>query len=218
MKVCIKCGSQCSRPDWSCPACGFVPAFGNGAWVLLPEGHEGPKGYDAVFFPQLAELEDSSFWFRARTRLIVWAIGKYFPSSRSYLEVGAGTGCVLAGVAKAFSNLDLYASEPYSEGLAFARNRVAGATFLQMDARTIPFVNEFDLIGAFDVLEHIVEDEEVLGQIYRATAHRGGILLTVPQHKFLWESPRRRRGSSEAVHRPQNSEQGSSAQDSGFAG
>ena len=28
-----------------------------------------------------------------------------------------------------------------------------------MDARQIPFEDEFDVIGAFDVLEHIVEDE-----------------------------------------------------------
>src|SRR4030095_1631809 len=53
-------------------------------------------------------------------------------------------------------------------------------------ARRIPFRGEFDVIGAFDVLEHIKEDEEVLAQMYQATRPRGGVLLTVPQHSFLW--------------------------------
>jgi SAM-dependent methyltransferase len=55
-----------------------------------------------------------------------------------------------------------------------------------MDARRIPFENEFDVIGAFDVLEHIKEDEEVLHQIYQAVRPGGGLILTVPQHPFLW--------------------------------
>ena len=55
-----------------------------------------------------------------------------------------------------------------------------------MDARRIPFEDEFDVIGAFDVLEHIKEDEQVLVQMHRAVKSGGGIMLTVPQHMFLW--------------------------------
>jgi SAM-dependent methyltransferase len=57
-----------------------------------------------------------------------------------------------------------------------------------MDARKIPFQNEFDVIGAFDVLEHINEDEQVLDQMYQAVHPGGGIVLTVPQHPFLWSA------------------------------
>jgi hypothetical protein len=35
-------------------------------------------------------------------------------------------------------------------------------------------------------LEHIVEDEAALGEMFRATRPGGGIMLTVPQHPFLW--------------------------------
>ena len=42
------------------------------------------------------------------------------------------------------------------------------------------------MVGAFDVLEHVEEDEEVLSQMYQATRKRGGILVTVPHHAFLW--------------------------------
>jgi SAM-dependent methyltransferase len=84
--------------------------------------------------------------------------------------------------------LELFGSDFFAEGLSFAEERVVDATFLQMDARHIPFWEEFDVIGAFDVLEHIVEDEEVLSQMFRAVKPGGGILLTAPQHRFLWSA------------------------------
>src|SRR5205823_1532466 len=43
-----------------------------------------------------------------------------------------------------------------------------------------------DAIGAFDVLEHVYEDEAVLRQLYQALKPRGGLLLSVPQHPWLW--------------------------------
>ena len=55
-----------------------------------------------------------------------------------------------------------------------------------MDAQAIPFVAEFDLIAACDVLEHIEQDEAVLAEIFRALKPGGGLLLTVPQHPALW--------------------------------
>lgn len=55
-----------------------------------------------------------------------------------------------------------------------------------MDATAIPFVGEFDVFGAFDVLEHVEEDEQVLIQMRDALKPRGVMLLTVPQHAWLW--------------------------------
>lgn len=57
---------------------------------------------------------------------------------------------------------------------------------MQMDARQIPFSEEFDVIGAFDILEHIEEDEQVLQQMHEALKPGGIMLLTVPQHAWLW--------------------------------
>src|SRR5262249_4226043 len=82
--------------------------------------------------------------------------------------------------------LKLAGSEVFANGLAFAHERMPDVSLSQMDARHIPFDAEFDVIGAFDVLEHIEEDELVLKQMYQATKAGGGIVLTVPQHRFLW--------------------------------
>ncbi len=55
-----------------------------------------------------------------------------------------------------------------------------------MDARNIPFRDEFDVVGAFDVIEHIAQDVTVLTEIGRALRPGGVLLLTVPQHPALW--------------------------------
>jgi hypothetical protein len=55
-----------------------------------------------------------------------------------------------------------------------------------MDARCATVVDAFDVIGAFDVLEHIEEDGAVLAAVQRGLKRGGGVILTVPQHPWLW--------------------------------
>lgn len=44
----------------------------------------------------------------------------------------------------------------------------------------------YDCIGSFDVLEHIQADQTVLINFYRALRTGGFLVLTVPQHSWLW--------------------------------
>jgi SAM-dependent methyltransferase len=131
-------------------------------------------------------LEAGNFWFRSRNQIILWAIRQYAPDFVSFLEVGCGTGYVLSGIAAAYPEAKLYGSELFTEGLRFAAARVPKAQLMQMDAREIPFADEFDVIGAFDVLEHVTEDETALRHMYVACKPDGLLLITVPQHQWLW--------------------------------
>ncbi|HZZ95344.1 MAG TPA: class I SAM-dependent methyltransferase [Usitatibacter sp.] len=187
----IRCPG-CSQPHGSqldsCPHCGFSPRIiaDHPAWA--PEEAFSSEGFEAGYFADLARLEAGNFWFRARNALVAWALRRYFPDMGSFLEIGCGTGFVLAGVAEAFPEARLVGSEVYSAGLRFAAERVPGASFVQMDARRIPYEDEFDVIGAFDVIEHIAEDEAVLANMRGAVRRGGGVLITVPQHPSLWSA------------------------------
>ena len=70
--------------------------------------------------------------------------------------------------------------------LRLAAIRPSGIELVQADARQRPYDLEFDVVGAFDVLEHIAEDLDALRQLVRAVKPGGGVLLTVPQHPALW--------------------------------
>lgn len=188
MKLCFKCDQVFSSDSSNCPGCGYEPLMLNGVAAYAPEYAYDGGGFKSEYFEELAKLEASSFWFRARNELIRWALHTYYPGAKSFLEVGCGTGFVLSGIAEANPYIALSGSEIFLEGLSQAIKRVPTADFMQMDARRIPFVSEFDAIGAFDVLEHIKEDEEVLSQLYKALRPGGVLLLTVPQHPWLWSA------------------------------
>ncbi len=143
-------------------------------------------GYKTHYFKELADLEAGNFWFRARNKLILWALQKYSTEPKFLLEIGCGTGFVISAISKLFPDAKILGGEYLEEGLIYAQKRVPKIEFIQMDARCIPFEAELDIIGAFDVLEHIKEDENVLEQIFKALKPDGLLFLTVPQHKWLW--------------------------------
>jgi len=186
MRLCIRCDKTFADSGWRCPHCGHEPDSIDGHIAFAPGLARESEGFEAEYFARLAEQEAGNFWFRSRNRLLVWALRQYFPQAEKFLEIGCGTGFVLSGLKEAFPNLVLSGSEVFTEGLGFAAARLPGVALFQMDARRIPFRDEFDVIGAFDVLEHIEQDEEVLDQMRQATRTGGGILLTVPHHRFLW--------------------------------
>lgn len=186
MKFCINCDNAFESLNWHCPHCSHQPDIIDGHIAFAPELAGESEGFEADYFPRLAQQEAGNFWFRSRNRLLIWALKQYFPKAENLLEIGCGTGFVLSGFKQAFPNLTLSGSEVFSDGLGFAAARLPHVELFQMDARHIPFRDEFDVIGAFDVLEHIKQDEEVLAQMHGATRKGGGILITVPHHRFLW--------------------------------
>jgi SAM-dependent methyltransferase len=143
-------------------------------------------GFVPSTFSWLAALEDGFWWFEARNDIIEWAMAKWCAGASSFLEIGCGTGFVSSRIARAFPNVDISAGELFPEGLRFVSQRLPAATIYQLDARRMPFRKEFDVVGAFDVVEHIDEDDKVFQEIYKALKPSGVILLTVPQHPFLW--------------------------------
>jgi len=133
-------------------------------------------------------VEEGHWWFRSRNRLILWALESKVGSFRSFLEVGCGTGFVLQGVQQRFPDAELQGAEYFEEGLVHARRRVPTATFRRLDATTMTDANAYDVIGAFDVIEHIEADETVLKNFANALKPNGTLVISVPQHRWLWSS------------------------------
>jgi len=186
MRVCLRCGQGHESEDWSCPACHHVPTRHLNFVSFAPEMQAHEVHFRPECYSVLAEVEQQNFWFQARSQLLIWALKAHFPTAQSLLEIGCGTGFVLNALHIAFPTLKLAGSEIFSEGLRYASTRAPQAMLFQMDARSIPFKDEFDIVGAFDVLEHIAEDDLVLQQMHQSVKPGGGIMVTVPQHPWLW--------------------------------
>jgi SAM-dependent methyltransferase len=185
VKRCLRCDTVFEGADWGCPACKARPS--EDRFVRFVDGDK-PADFPQASFSLLAGLEERSFWFRARNTIVLAAIRRHAPQPGSFFELGCGTGFVLRGVSRAFPDARLVGGELAAEGLEIARERVPTATLIQVDGRRIPYRDEFDLIGAFDVLEHIEEDEAVLAELRAALDPQGRLILTVPQHPWLWSA------------------------------
>jgi SAM-dependent methyltransferase len=52
---------------------------------------------------------------------------------------------------------------------------------------TLPFGDQaFDLVCAFDVIEHVEDDRRVFGEVSRVLRDRGVLIFSVPVHADLW--------------------------------
>ncbi|MGH9552769.1 MAG: class I SAM-dependent methyltransferase [Candidatus Angelobacter sp.] len=151
-------------------------------------------GFDRSAFERLARLEENSFWFKSRNKLIVWAMRKFSPGITNFLEVGCGNGIVLQSVAQSFPQLQLSGSDLFEEALPCARQRLPQATLFQLDLLEFDQVQQFDAIGCFDVLEHVAPDELALKRMTAALTEHGHLIISVPQYQFLWSR------SDEAAH------------------
>ncbi len=183
------------RTGWRCSACGHSVEVRGGIPVYAPDLANSDTGFDATVFNLLAQHEEGHFWFEPRSRLLTGLAAKFFPASRHYLEIGCGTGVVLRAMATSRSWVRIAGSELHPEGLVHAVRRLGPtAEFVQFDARHIPARRAFDLVGAFDVLEHIAEDVDVIGEAFNALMPGGGFIASVPQHPALWSE------ADEAAH------------------
>ncbi|MEA2784729.1 MAG: hypothetical protein QOF71_833 [Candidatus Eremiobacteraeota bacterium] len=184
MRRCLRCDRSIASPSWTCIACGFSPEVAAGYLSFVNGG--GEDGFEAEFFAPLADLEPGFWWFEARNELIAWTLRRWFPSMSSFLEIGCGTGYVISRLAREFPGVRMSASEIFAEAMPFVARRAPGAERYRFGACDIPFRVEFDVVGAFDVVEHIGSDDVALAEMRRATRPGGGLVLTVPQHPALW--------------------------------
>lgn len=143
--------------------------------------------YNPEHFAALFAAENRHFWFRSRNRCIAAAVRSLptFGNIQDIIEHGCGTGYVLAHLQGLFPNARVVGADLFAEGLALARRRFAGQ-LVQTDLFQCGFRSAFDLVGLFDVLEHLDDDVGALCELRQQLRPQGRLLLTVPAHMVLW--------------------------------
>jgi SAM-dependent methyltransferase len=101
------------------------------------------------------------------------------PEVGSILEVGAGQGALGARLAREYRYVGL---EPDPVSCAVARRRIepAGGTVLCGDTSALEPGATFALVGAFEVLEHLEDDEAALKEWRERLRPGGWLMLSVP--------------------------------------
>lgn len=153
-----------------------IPTFVNHYKQELPVG-------DREF---LFKMEQKHFWHVGRRELIYDVLKRNGLTGKSMLEVGCGNGSVLSFLKSKSMNIE--GADIEMEALKYCRQREPSVMLYHVDISYMPITSHYDVIGAFDVLEHIEDDVKALQSIHKALKPKGMLLLTVPTYPLLWSS------------------------------
>src|ERR1041384_7397807 len=150
-------------------------------------GNPLPREMMEHTYPILFRVEQSHWWHIGRRRILsgfVEDICRQVTDRRPrILDVGCGTGANLLMLSKYGDAEGVDISE---DALAFCRERGLDKVKLGA-AETLPYEDgTFDLVTAFDVVEHIDDDLAGLKEMRRVLRPGGHVLLFVPTFMFLW--------------------------------
>lgn len=139
------------------------------------------------YYQQYYHAERSHWWFKVREQIIKQKIYDKIclPEGSRILNVGCGTGRS-SQMLQTFG--EVHSIEYDSECYEFVKSRI-GIEIIQGSATDLPYPDgSFELVCAFDVIEHIKEDEKAVNEMARVCKNDGFIFITVPALKILWGS------------------------------
>lgn len=140
---------------------------------------------EAAALLNMSRVESHHWWFRAR-REILSSILTDLQLARQcrVLEIGSGSGGNLEMLSH-FGRLSAVEPDRLARELCFKNTGV----FPQVGElpHGLPFSpQEFDLVCAFDVLEHVEPHEEAVAAVASRLKSKGRLVLTVPALPVLW--------------------------------
>ena len=112
-----------------------------------------------VMYAEFARFYDQIMGDRAAdVERMLGYIGRHRPDARALLELGCGTGAVLAGLTAAGAGLSVAGVDRSPEMLAHAASAVPAARLVQADITSFAIDATFDVvICVFDTLNHLPE-------------------------------------------------------------
>ena len=134
------------------------------------------------FYAEYFEIEDRHWWFVGRREVILRVLGAA-GARGPVLDVGTGTGTMLRHLER-FGEVQGIDADP--EAIRFCHER-GERRVRHVPPGPLPFAGqEFGLVTALDVVEHIADDGAALREVARVLEPGGRALLTVPAFPALW--------------------------------
>jgi SAM-dependent methyltransferase len=133
----------------------------------------------------LYQTEATHWWLAARRNIVLDSIRQAYPGRHDLhiLDAGCGTGLMLhelkpLGTAEGVDISD--------EALQFCRKRGL-ENVRNADLLDLPFpAEQFDVVTALDVLEHLDDDTGALREFRRVLKPGGRAFIFAPAHRWLW--------------------------------
>lgn len=141
---------------------------------------------DPEIIQALWRMEEGHFWHHARNAWILDALAQFgAPPPCSVLEVGCGSGGVASALARA--GYQVTGVDTAEHLVKKANERSPDSTFVVGDVAFLPEACQgpFQVIGFFDVLEHIDDPAQLVRAALRFAAPGALLAVTVPALRLL---------------------------------
>ena len=143
---------------------------------------------ERVVYDRMAELDELHWWYRARREVIAALIERYArpEAGAAVLEVGCGTGHNLPMLGR-YGRVEAIEIDEAARAVAEKRlgRKVHGAPLPELKGIR---AGKYDLIGAFDVIEHIPDDHAAIAALAKRLSPAGKLVMTVPAHQWMWSA------------------------------
>ena len=135
-----------------------------------------------IFF----EIQKKHWWFETKKKIVLETIALNLAPNKdcTILDIGCGSGLMLNSLEKigATSGMDMS-----DEAISFSQEIFSGTIKKGSLPSNVPYADDqFDLITALDVIEHIDDDQASLEKIRGLLKKNGKCILTVPAYMCLW--------------------------------
>jgi SAM-dependent methyltransferase len=140
---------------------------------------------EKAYYTEYYRLEREHWWFRARNEMIINHLRQIMPQNRALkiLNIGAATG----RSSEMLSTLGKVESLEYDTDCCEFARRELKMEVVQGSILELPYPTEmFDIVCAFDVIEHVADDKTSVAEMRRVCKTGGIMCVTVPAFMFLW--------------------------------
>ncbi len=142
---------------------------------------------DKNYYKEYYILEREHWWFKARAKIITSLIINSLKNNKkdhlNILNIGAATGKT-SELLYAFGNV---ISLEYDKDCCEFANNNLNLNIINGSILELPFSSEeFDLVCAFDVIEHVQDDLLGASEMKRVCKKGGTIVVSVPAFMLLW--------------------------------
>jgi SAM-dependent methyltransferase len=134
------------------------------------------------------------WWYRARSALLETVLGTHLGRPGRTLDVGSADGPSVGWMRR---------GQPYVAVDLLPQGLVPGESVCA-SLTALPFRDDaFDVVAAFDVVEHCADDRAALTELGRVLAPGGRLLLSVPAYGWAWSDHDVQAGHHRRYTRPQ---------------